>query len=155
MNKKEFYKDGDKSQHRYFNHLTWIRMRPDERDLWSPMDGKDWPELPLERSAKDESWKLIQQTQKEKNLDNLRLKVGTKIDLMGIQATVLKWGSRQHLISLDYAKKRPGKPMRYGILERTCQDSSWGIRDTLSTFQKYQTFDTLQEAELRYEFSNR
>ena len=130
-------------------------MTEGEKEMWQPLDGKDWPEQPVKKDTKDEAYRRIQKTAKEKNLDNLRLKKGTKVDLMGITAEVLRWGPRQHLVSLDHSKKLPGKAKKYGLMERTTHDTSWGIQDTLSTFQNYQSFGTLEEAEEAYDYSNK
>ena len=148
--KKLFHKHGDPDMAGYFNSRTWQLMTEQEREMWHPADDSIW----VEPGRFDRHASMKHMDQEASKAENLRLQVGSKIDLLGIDAIVLKWGRRQHLVSLNYERKHPDKAQRFGLMERKTADSSYGIRDIVTTFQQYQAFDTIKEAEAAYETAN-
>ena len=151
--KKQYYKNDDKSQHKFFNFRTWKRMTEGERSLWTPFNDDPWQEE--SKLSAEESIKQMNATQKDKSLGNLRLKIGQRIDMMGIDIEVLRWGAKQHLISLSYERKHPGKAKQFGLLERRTMDTSYGQKDILDTIMNYSSFDTLKAAQAAYDGANK
>lgn len=150
--KKKFFKHGDPAMSGFFNSWTWKNMTDGERAMWTP-DSEDEIFEDPGRFDRHQSMRNmdIQATKDE----HLRLQEGSRIDLLGVDAVVLKWGPKQHLISLDYERKHPGKPPKFGLMARSTKDTAHGIADTISTFQPYQSFNTKAEAEAAYQSANK
>ena len=147
--KKLFHKHGNPEMSGYFNARSWQNMTDTEREMWHPVDDtilEDPGKFDRHQSMKDMD---------QKAGDNLRLKAGQVIDLLGIDAEVLKWGPKMHLVELDYSRKHAGKPKRYGIVQRTTKDTSYGLADTITTFQSFFAYDTKEEAQSAYENANK
>ena len=86
-------------------------------------------------------------------MDNLRVKPGTEVSIGNITAEVLRWGPRVYLIQY-FIKGDTKKSMRYGTLQRTAEDSSWGPRDVLRDNPAYNRYDSLESAEKAFEHAN-
>ena len=153
MAKKKFFKNDDPAQYRYFNFRTWSNMTETEQAMWDESDTSPWPKEP--KSKKPEMIQKMNKTQTEKSLNNLRLKSGQRFNLGSAACELIRWGQKHHLILMDYSKNDPDREARYATMQRTTVDSSYGVRDTLNTFQNYTSYDTKEDAELAYEHANR
>ena len=137
---------------RFFSEKTWNRTPEVEQDQWSPVDDSDWPEA-IKRPDKDEAHRQMIENQRAKGLDNLRVKAGQRIDIMGMNGEVLKWGPKFYLIKL--CRKDGQGATKYGVMQRLTQDSSWGTRDILIERHPYTSFESESDAEQAYLTANR
>ena len=154
---KKFIQYRDEKKFRFFSQKTWDTTPPEEQDLWKSADDSDWPVVEkLSREEKKLSDEVARKQHNENtaktSTDNLRLKVGAKIDMLGSTGELLRWGPRSYLIR--YWKKNTPDQVKYGIMPRVIEDSSYGARDILKENQGYAPYDTFESAEKAYEHAN-
>ncbi len=150
---KKFVQYRDEKIIRHFSERIWNRLTEDERFLWKPFDDSDFPEPYVEKRSKDEIRKQMSETMSKKSMDNLRVKEGQRVDMMGRAGEILKWGHRAYL--LRHWKKSSPESVRYGTMPRLVRNSSWGDQDTLTDRMSYSSFSTLVQAEAEYDRLNK
>jgi len=153
MSKKKFFKNEDPTHCKYFNKKVWDMMTEGEKEMWQPSDNTPWDQE--EKLSKDERFRRANQNSNRIRAENLKIKEGSEFNLGVFRCELLTWGPRFYLISLDASKHHPDSKKKFGIMQRTTLETSYGTQDTLSDRQHYQSYDSLEQAQEAYHSANR